>query len=163
MSRAVIALGSNLGDRFGYLQKAVDAFSCLDNTDVLKVSSVFSTPPMHYEEQPTFLNAVMEISTNLSPNALLGVCLGIEAANGRIRRFKNGPRELDLDVLIYENVTMETDELWLPHPRMMERPFVLVPLFDIYPDFRALNVNFKSQYDELSMENVHKFKYEIKA
>ena len=132
--KAVIGLGTNTGDRAGNLQTAVDALSLLLGTRVTAISPVYETEPVGYADQPDFLNAVACVETELSPRALLGACLGIEAALGRVRLFKNGPRIIDLDLLLYEGVTLQTDELTLPHPRMGERAFVLCPFSDIFPD-----------------------------
>lgn len=132
--KAVIGLGTNTGDRAGNLQAAVDALSLLPGTRVMDISPVYETEPVGYADQPDFLNAVACVETEFSPRALLGACLGIEAALGRVRLFKNGPRIIDLDLLLYEGVTLQTDELTLPHPRMGERAFVLCPFSDIFPD-----------------------------
>ena len=132
--KAVIGLGTNTGDRAGNLQAAVDALSLLPGTRVTAISPVYETEPVGYADQPDFLNAVCCVQTELSPRALLGACLGIEAALGRVRAIKNGPRVIDLDLLLYEGVTLQTDELTLPHPRMGERAFVLCPFSDIFPD-----------------------------
>ncbi len=133
MSIAYLALGSNLGNPLEQLQGAVEALALLPDTRVTAVSKVYETDPWGVEEQPDFLNAVVEVETGLSPRALLGACLGIESAAGRIRLLKNGPRVLDVDLLLYGQVTSDDPELILPHPRMWERSFVLVPLADIYP------------------------------
>ena len=132
--KAVIGLGTNTGDRTVNLQAAVNALSLLPGTRVTAISPVYETEPVGYADQPDFLNAVVCVETELSPRALLGACLGIEAALGRVRLFKNGPRIIDLDLLLYEGVTLQTDELTLPHPRMGERAFVLCPFSDIFPD-----------------------------
>ncbi|MBQ6264463.1 MAG: 2-amino-4-hydroxy-6-hydroxymethyldihydropteridine diphosphokinase [Clostridia bacterium] len=132
--KAVIGLGTNTGDRAVNLQSAVDALSLLPGTRVTAISPVYETEPVGYADQPDFLNAVCCVQTELSPRALLGACLGIEAALGRVRAIKNGPRVIDLDLLLYEGVTLQTDELTLPHPRMGERAFVLCPFSDIFPD-----------------------------
>ena len=134
--KAVIGLGTNTGDRAVNLQAAVDALSLLPGTRVTVISPVYETEPVGYADQPDFLNAVACVETELSPRALLGACLGIEAALGRVRLFKNGPRIIDLDLLLYEGVTLQTDELTLPHPRMHLRRFVLEPLAEIIPDYR---------------------------
>ena len=142
MSKVVLGLGSNLGDRLQNLQFAVDTLRRAPKTQVLAVSRVYETEPVGYEEQPDFLNAAVLLETDLSPKTVLGICLGIEAAAGRERTIKNGPRILDLDVLLYENVKSDSFELTLPHPRMLERAFVLLPLFDLFPSGRALGFHF---------------------
>ena len=140
--RAVLGLGGNLGDRLANLQAAVDALGHLPRTTVTAVSSVYETAPVGYADQPDFLNIVLTVDTALSPRALLGGCLGIEAALGRVRTFQNAPRVVDVDVLLIEGLSSQEEELILPHPRMMERAFVLVPLAEIFPAGEALGVKF---------------------
>ncbi|MBR7092204.1 MAG: 2-amino-4-hydroxy-6-hydroxymethyldihydropteridine diphosphokinase [Clostridia bacterium] len=142
MKRAVVALGSNLGDSRRILTQAVTALDALPGTGILAVSGLYRTAPWGYADQPDFLNAAVLLATPLSPRALLGACLGIEAAAGRRRTFANAPRPLDLDLLLYEGVVMQEPELTLPHPRMQERAFVLVPLADLFPDGEALGYRF---------------------
>jgi 2-amino-4-hydroxy-6-hydroxymethyldihydropteridine diphosphokinase len=144
MSRAVVALGSNIGDRDENIKAALRAISLLPGTKVLKVSGIYETEPVGFADQPMFLNAAALIETGLSPRALLGGCLGIEAALGRVRESKNGPRVIDIDLLVYEGVTSGDAELTLPHPRMAERAFVLIPLADLFPDGNVLGNDFKN-------------------
>lgn len=158
MSRAVIALGSNLGSREKNLCAGVRSLSLLPGTQILDTSFVYETVPVGFLEQPLFLNAAAVIETELSPRALLGACLGIEAALGRIRRFKNGPRILDIDLLLYENQTSSDPELTLPHPRMRERAFVLVPLFDLFPDGHVFNMVFSKGQKEAPASGVVRYK-----
>ncbi|MBQ3150265.1 MAG: 2-amino-4-hydroxy-6-hydroxymethyldihydropteridine diphosphokinase [Clostridia bacterium] len=155
MSRAAIGLGTNIGDRLSNLQFAVDSFLLLPKTQVLSVSEVYETEPVGaVTDQPKFLNAVLLIETDLSPLTVLGACLGIEAAAGRKRLVKDGPRVLDLDLLFYENVKSETAELTLPHPRIMQRAFVLVPLNDLFPSGRAPGLSFGSAYKNADKSGV---------
>ncbi len=132
--QAYIALGSNIGNAAENLNKAVWALSTVPGVKVTAVSKVYETEPVGYKKQDNFLNAVVRVESELSPQALLGACLGIEAGMGRIRKIKNGPRVIDLDLLLYEDATINTAELILPHPRMEERAFVLSPLLDILND-----------------------------
>ncbi len=131
MAQAAIGIGTNIGDRRKNLRDAVKSVSLLPGTEVLKVSSVYETEPVGYSDQPDFLNICIIIKTRLSPNALLGACLGIEAAMGRERSFTNAPRVIDLDLLLYEDFSLDAAELTVPHPRMFERDFVMVPLSEI--------------------------------
>ncbi len=131
MAVAFVGIGTNLGDRISNINSAVNAIKLLPNTIIDAVSSIYETAPWGIEEQPNFLNGVIKLNTELSPAALLGALLGIEAAMGRIREIKNGPRVLDLDLLIYDDVTMNTPELILPHPFILEREFVLKPLTEL--------------------------------
>ena len=133
MKGAVIGIGTNVGSREENLGEAVAALSLLPGTNVVSVSSVYETEPVGYTDQADFLNICVLLETSLSPRALLGACLGIEAGLGRVRLFKNGPRVIDLDLLVFEGFRSDDAELTLPHPRMFERDFVLVPLKDIMP------------------------------
>lgn len=128
---AYVALGSNMGDARENINRAVAALDSVPGIRVEKVSSMYETKPWGYESQNNFINACVRLDTDISPEALLGVCLGIEAGIGRVRNIKNGPRVIDIDVLIYKGQQRNTKELMLPHPRMDERDFVLVPLSDV--------------------------------
>ena len=131
---AYVALGSNLGDPVDNLRRAAWALTLLPRTHVKKVSRVYKTKPVGFAGQDDFYNAAVKVSTALTPQALLGGLLGIEAAMGRVRGRKNGPRVIDLDLLAFEGAELDTPELKLPHPRMLERGFVLAPLCDISLD-----------------------------
>jgi len=162
MSRAVIGMGSNLGDRFGHIKQGLQAISLLPATKLLKASKIYETDPVGYSEQPVYYNAALLIETQLSPNALLGACLGIEAASGRIRTIVDGPRTLDLDVLLYESIKTESFELTLPHPKMLKRAFVLVPLNDIFPSGRALGIYFAPVLREMDKSGVRETLFTLK-
>lgn len=130
---AYIALGSNLTDPAQQVLRAFDALNSLPNSRLIARSSLYLTAPVGYADQPDFINAVAHISTQLAPHALLDALLAIEHQFGRERTFQNAPRILDLDVLLYDNVIQHEAGLTLPHPRMHERAFVLVPLAEIAP------------------------------
>lgn len=132
MATAYIALGSNLGDRLASLRAAVAGLA--DVGTVVAVSSVYETDPVGVVDQPAFLNAVLRLRTSLPPHELLAVLLAIEAALGRVRPYHHAPRTLDLDLLVYDDLVLDTPTLTLPHPRLHERAFVLVPLAEIGPD-----------------------------
>lgn len=134
MSIAFVGIGTNMGDRLSNIKKAIEALNLLPNTKIEAVSNIYETEPWGFKEQDNFLNGVIKLNTKLSPTALLGGLLGIEATMGRVRRIKNGPRILDLDLLIYDNVTLNTPELILPHPFILEREFVLKPLVELNDD-----------------------------
>jgi 2-amino-4-hydroxy-6-hydroxymethyldihydropteridine diphosphokinase len=161
-SNAVIGIGTNLGDRLSNINEAVRALSLLPHTKVKQASHIYETEPVSLQPQPKFLNANVLVETDISPMALLGACLGIEAAFGRERREKNGPRILDLDLLIFEGMKSESFELTLPHPRILQRAFVMVPLFDLYPSGRAPGLYFAPYLKELGSEGVEKYNMEIK-
>ena len=126
-----IALGSNLGDRAAYLQAALDRLRA--TVLVIAVSPVYETDPVGYAEQGPFLNAVVAGTTTSTPRGLLRALQAIERASGRARSFPNAPRTLDLDLLSYGTLALDTPDLTVPHPRLYERAFVLVPLADIAP------------------------------
>ncbi|HHW45346.1 MAG TPA: 2-amino-4-hydroxy-6-hydroxymethyldihydropteridine diphosphokinase [Clostridiales bacterium] len=132
MKYAFIALGSNIEDREKNLKTAVAALGSVPGIKVVAASPIYQTKPVGYIYQSDFYNAVVKVVTRLSPEALFGVCLGIESGMGRVRTIKNGPRIIDLDLLLYEGYTCCTDFLILPHPRMKERAFVLKPLCEIF-------------------------------
>lgn len=130
---AYLGLGGNLGDRRRYLSDAVLALNSSAGIRVEKLSSVFETAPMGIVDQPRFYNLVVQVTTTLPPDELLRRCLQIEKGLGRVRAERWGPRTIDLDLLWFEGVTLHEPELTLPHPRMKERAFVLVPLAEIAP------------------------------
>ena len=163
MSKVVLGLGSNLGDRLANLQFAVDTLQRAPKTQVTAVSRVYETEPVGYAEQPDFLNAAVLLETDLSPKTVLGFCLGVEAAAGRERTVKNGPRILDLDVLLYENVKSDSFELTLPHPRMLERAFVLLPLNDLFPSGRALGLHFGGTLRDMDTSGAQVTLYALKS
>ena len=135
MNQAFIGLGSNLGDSRQHILDAIDALARLPGTRVLACSRLYSTPPWGVLEQPSFVNAAVSIETPLSPHDLLDALLMIERAAGRIRDGERwGPRTLDLDLLHVDGVTLHDEKLTLPHPRMAERAFVLLPLNDLAPE-----------------------------
>ncbi len=139
----IIGIGTNIGDRKVNIDSAVETFALVPKTQVLRVSSIYETAPVGYEEQDNFYNACFEIESELDPHEILGVCLGIEAGFGRVRTIKDGPRTLDLDVIIAEHGAVNTANLTLPHPRFMERRFVLIPLLELFPDGAVYGLPFK--------------------
>lgn len=128
---AYVALGSNMGDAVNNIQTAIEALDSVPGIKVDKISHIYETKPWGYDNQNNFRNACVRLDVKISPEALLGVCLGIEAGMGRIRSIRNGPRIIDIDVIIYDGQIRNTEELILPHPRMNERDFVLIPLYDV--------------------------------
>lgn len=130
---AFLALGSNLGDRLATLRRAVDLLDARGGIDVRRSSRVYETEPVG-PPQPAYLNAVIEVSTDLEPRDLLGAALAVEAELGRERLERWGPRTIDVDVLTYDAVEVHEPDLEIPHPRMHERGFVLVPLAELTAD-----------------------------
>ena len=126
-----LGIGSNLGNREANLDRALDLLS--QRMKVGKVSSIYDTEPLDNPNQPRFLNMVCEVSTRLTPEGLLVLAKGIESKMGRISK-SGQPRTIDIDILLYGDVVMDTPDLVIPHPRMTRRAFVLVPLAEIAPD-----------------------------
>jgi 2-amino-4-hydroxy-6-hydroxymethyldihydropteridine diphosphokinase len=133
--RAYLGIGSNLGDRISHLQGAVDALGVADGLDVVAVSPVYETTPVGGPPQPDYLNAVVAVDTTLAARALLELAHRIEAAAARVRTVRWGPRTLDVDVLIVGEEQIDEPDLVVPHPRMTERAFVVVPLADLAPEW----------------------------
>lgn len=129
MTRAFLGMGSNLGDRARYLRDAVASLA-----EVVAVSPVYETDPVGGPEQPAFLNIVVELDTALDARGLLAACRRLERAAERVRQERWGPRTLDVDVLWVDGEQVADDDLFVPHPRMWERRFVLAPLADLAPD-----------------------------
>lgn len=131
--RAYLALGSNLSDRLANLQRAADLLDGTAGIRVARSSSVYETAPVG-PPQPDYLNAVLEVATTRSPRTLLEACLDVEERMGRVRLERWGPRVIDIDVLTYDDERVVEEDLTIPHPRMAERAFVLVPLADLDDD-----------------------------
>ena len=136
---AFLGLGSNLGDRAANLHRAVELLEAADGVRVVRSSSVYETDPVGGPPQPDYLNAVVEVETTLEPHALLAACQDVERGMGRVRAERWGPRVIDMDVLIYDDATIHEPDLIVPHPRMHERAFVLVPLAELAPDLTLPN------------------------
>lgn len=162
MSEAVIALGSNLGNRIENINAAVRAVAKLSGVKIIKASSVYETEPVGCgEDDGMFYNAAILLETTVSPAVLLGECLGIEAAMGRVRGKKNGPRIIDLDLILYDGFKSESFELTLPHPRALERAFVMAPLSELFPTGRAPGMFFGPHLREIGIDGVVKTEKEI--
>jgi GTP cyclohydrolase-4 len=132
LSIAYLALGANLGEREENLCRALALLS--EKASIEEVSSIYETEPVGYKEQPLFLNMVCRIATNLPPEELFRFAKDIEARMGRLPSFLNAPRIIDIDILFYDNKIKETQNLTIPHPRLQDRAFVLIPLREIAPD-----------------------------
>lgn len=143
MKQAFIALGSNLADPIKQVNIALTALTNIPDTQVVKESSLYRTAPVDCSQDesdvPDFINAVVEVETALTPLELLDALLAIENSAGRERPYRNAPRVLDCDLLLYEDTILNTEKLTLPHPRMHARGFVLLPLFEIAPQLSIPN------------------------
>lgn len=138
LSRAYIALGANLGDPVQTVRAALAALATLPHSRLVATSALYRTAPIGLLEQPDFINAVAALDTALDPYALLQSLQAVEQEFGRVRREKDGPRSLDLDLLLYDQLVVDTPELNLPHPRLHLRAFVIEPLCEIAPPDLAL-------------------------
>nr|WP_272944769.1 2-amino-4-hydroxy-6-hydroxymethyldihydropteridine diphosphokinase [Gorillibacterium massiliense] len=131
---ACISLGSNLGDRMDYLERAIRLLDQHPNVSVLRRSAVYETDPVGYTDQGPFLNMAVAVKTDLTAEELLAFMLETEQVLGRVREIRFGPRTLDLDLILYGKEIKGTPQLTVPHPRMGERAFVLIPLAEIVAD-----------------------------
>lgn len=152
-----LALGTNLGDRLANLKQAASALPPL--VRLIAASPVYETPPWGYAEQPAFLNQVLQAETDLDPHALLAYLKQIETSLGRRATFRNGPRVIDLDILFYDDALLNAPGLTIPHPRIPERAFVLVPLADLSPDFRhpSLGKSVRQMLEGIDRQGIHQF------
>lgn len=144
-NQAYISLGSNIEDRYTFLTNAINELNKHEKIEVVNVSSTYETDPVGYTEQNPFLNMVISVMTMLRPHELLAVCLKIELELGRKREIRWGPRTIDLDILLYNQENIKSKDLIIPHPRMSERAFVLIPLLEIashlsYPWLHDINI-----------------------
>ena len=151
-----LALGTNLGDREANLQKAIDSLA--PKVRPIRKSSVYATPPWGYTGQPEFLNQVIEVDTLLQPLPLLHLLKSIEADMGREETFRYGPRLIDLDILFYGSEVVEGEIITIPHPRLQDRAFALMPLAEIAPDFvhPVLNKTVREMLDKVDPKGVRK-------
>jgi len=134
MPIAYVGLGSNIGDKAGNIMRALEILGQFDGLKVTKISSFYETEPVGYEDQNWFVNAVAQIETIFPPEELLSMLKKTEQVIGRRETIRWGPREIDLDLLMYDQLCFDSPDLVIPHPRMHERAFVLVPLVEIVPD-----------------------------
>ncbi|SDD68215.1 2-amino-4-hydroxy-6-hydroxymethyldihydropteridinediphosphokinase [Terribacillus halophilus] len=159
MKQAWIALGSNISPRETYLEQAAQKLKERPGIRLKQVSTVYETDPVGYEDQDQFLNLVVEVETSLEPMELLHICQNIEQELGRERVIRWGPRTVDLDILLYSTENMNVEELILPHPRMHERAFVLVPLAEIAPDLLLKGKQIKEWLDSMAEQDVRSIRF----
>lgn len=159
MKQAWIALGSNISPRETYLEQAAQKLKEQTGIRLKQVSTVYETDPVGYEDQDQFLNLVVEVETSLEPMELLHICQNIEQELGRERVIRWGPRTVDLDILLYSTENMNVEELILPHPRMHERAFVLVPLAEIAPDLLLKGKQIKEWLDSMAEQDVQGIRF----
>ena len=155
--KAVVALGSNLGDRFDYLQKAVNEINSLTDIEILEISSVYETLPVGGPEQGNYLNAVVTLNTKFEAEELLLKLLLIELNLGRQREIAWGPRTIDLDLIWFEDQTINLENLVLPHPHAHERCFVIKPWLEIEPNAKIGNTEIHEFLKDLDCSGVNLF------
>ena len=151
LTTAYLALGSNLGERLQQMRTALQLLDAAQDLSVLQASSVYQNRAIGMGDADPFLNAVVEVQTELGPEALLDVCLAVENKLGRVRTGGWSPRTIDIDVLIFGQTDIDTKRLQLPHPRIAERDFVLRPLADIAPELQLLGQPTKTLLDKLAL------------
>jgi 2-amino-4-hydroxy-6-hydroxymethyldihydropteridine diphosphokinase len=155
--KAIVALGSNLGDRFEYLQTAVDELNQISQTKIQKISNVYETVPVGGPEQGKYLNAVLSLETELTAQELLLKMLLIELNLGRQREVIWGPRTIDLDLIWFNDETIDSEKLIIPHPRAIERCFVLKPWSDIDPGAILKNTKIVDLLKTLNCDDLQTF------
>lgn len=152
----ILSVGTNLGDRKENIEKCIDSINLMPYTDVIAQSAIYETEPVGYARQDNFYNIILKVESILEPNEMLGACLGIEAAFGRQRTVRYGPRILDVDVIFAENEKIESRNLIIPHPRYHERRFILEPLLDIFPDGIVYGTDIKPFIENLEGQGIIK-------
>lgn len=157
----ILGIGTNMGNRKENINKCIEAVNLTPYTDVLIRSGIYETEPVGYARQQNFYNCNLLIESELEPHEMLGLCLGIESGFGRKRGIKNGPRILDVDLLLAENYKTHTKNLSVPHPRMFERRFVLQPLLDIFENGNAFGMNFTQYLEKIEGQEVIKIEEKI--
>ncbi|HET6781709.1 MAG TPA: 2-amino-4-hydroxy-6-hydroxymethyldihydropteridine diphosphokinase [bacterium] len=136
MARVYMSLGSNLGDRKATLESALRHLKASRHVSVLRASSIYETEPIGYADQPWFYNLAAEVETELDPDELLALTKQVERDLNRTRQIRWGPRTIDIDILLYDDIVVNGDRLTLPHPEMTQRRFVLEPLHEIAPELK---------------------------
>lgn len=160
MAKSLLSLGSNLGDSKALISDALEDINRTEGVTVLKQSSLYITKPVGFLDQDDFVNAAALVETSLDAHELLKAMQSLEQKYKRVRLFKDGPRTLDIDIIAYDEVVMNTDDLILPHPRMHERAFVLSPLNEIVPDYQVSlhNKNISELYEALDEKKKQELK-----
>ncbi len=152
----ILSIGTNIGDRKENIERVVESLNLLPKTKVNKVSSIYETQPVGYDNQQNFYNICVEVESSFDPHEMLGCCLGIEAGFGRVRTIKNGPRIIDVDIILSDFGKVETENLLIPHPRFKERRFVLEPLKELYPSCSVFGVDFNGLSEKIENQEIVK-------
>lgn len=161
MTDVYLSLGTNLGDRVAYLKKAVAKISSLEGLNLVKESKIYETTPWGKLDQPNFLNICLKISTSLESGDLLKNLQKIELDLGRERKERWGPRTIDIDILLFGDIISQDPNLILPHPRMKERAFVLIPLLEIEPELKIIDDRVKDILEKLDSSEIKEYANEI--
>ncbi|WIV13360.1 2-amino-4-hydroxy-6-hydroxymethyldihydropteridine diphosphokinase [Proteiniborus sp. MB09-C3] len=154
MNKIYLGIGGNIGDTKGNLDRAVELLK--EKVNISRQSSYYETEPVGYKEQNWFLNIVIEGETDLTPEELLSFTQSIERKMKRVKTIRFGPRIIDVDILLYEQVKLDTKDLIIPHPRMFERAFVMVPLYEIAPSLVIEDIKIEDILNKLEGEEIHK-------
>ena len=157
----VLGLGTNMGERIENLKNAVDALNHIPQTAVQRLSAVYETSPVGYARQQDFYNCAVLCESALEPHEMLGVCLGIESGLGRVRTFTNGPRIIDIDLLLAEEKIIKTPNLIVPHPHIRERLFVLLPMLDLFDSGVAFGFDFAAEIGKITDQQITKIKFTL--
>ena len=158
MVKAFLSLGSNMGDRLEYLSKAIDKIAEIQGCNILNKSRVYETEPWGYENQEAFLNLCISIETSLSPYELLESLQTIELELDRVRKIHWGPRTIDIDILLFDDIICEDDKVTMPHPRMSERAFVLIPLYDIEKNLIIDGIKLEDLINKIDTRGIKEYK-----
>lgn len=156
---AYLGIGGNIGDTKSNIEESIELLKANEEIEVTSISSFYETEPVGYADQDWFLNVVVEIKTTLEPLELLKYCQHIENELKRIRVIRWGPRTIDVDILLYEDFTSDSEILTVPHPRMTERAFAIVPLYEINKDIKINNIDIKDIIENLKGESIKRVEY----
>ena len=156
MHRVFLSLGSNMGQKVDYLDNAVDIIKKNEFIHNVKVSSVYQTDPVGYLDQDVFVNIAVLLETTLEPYDLLKVCQDVEQALNRERLIRWGPRTIDVDIILYDDLTLDDEELTIPHPRMHERAFVLVPICELDSELVIQSQKIQTLIETVDVSGVRK-------
>lgn len=152
----ILSAGTNKGDRRANIERCAQAVSLLPGTTLVDKTSIYETEPVGYDNQQNFYNILLKVESELEPNELLGACLGIEAAFGRVRKIRFGPRIMDVDIIFAEDKNIKSKNLIVPHPRFYERRFILEPLLEFFPDGIVYGKDIKPFIEKIKGQEVFK-------
>ena len=156
MKVAYLGLGGNIGDTKKNIEETIELLKKNDEIEVIRVSSFYETEPVGYTDQAWFLNVVVEIETSLEPLKLLDYCQHVENELKRVRIIRWGPRTIDVDILLYEDFISDSEILTVPHPRMTERAFAMIPLYEINSNLLIYGIDIKQIVENLKGEQIRK-------